>query len=204
MLIDTDYGFGLNGSVNDNRLQMARYPTSPAPNHNSEIFDALLDNPVFKNYFINRYADLMNTVYLPTNVENVMKQFKDSMAFDMVAHFAKWGSDTTAWNGRIENMMNFAIQRPAITRNFIRDEFNLTSDVLLTINTLPVGSGRIEISTVTPSVIHGQEYISMEIRLQLQRYQNRDLHSTIGHQVLFLQVITIKESHIILLQTIIL
>lgn len=152
MLIDTDYGFGLKGSVNDNRLQMARYPTSPAPNHNSEIFDALLDNPVFKNYFINRYADLMNTVYLPTNVENVMKQFKDSMAFDMVAHFAKWGSDTTAWNGRIENMMNFAIQRPAITRNFIRDEFNLTSDVLLTINTLPVGSGRIEISTVTPSV----------------------------------------------------
>ena len=151
MLIDTDYGFGLKGSVNDNRLHMARYPSSPAPNHNSEIFDALLDNPVFKNYFINRYADLMNTIYLPANVENVMKQFRDSMAFDMVAHFVKWGSDTTSWNARIETMMNFALQRPAITRNFIRDEFNLTSDVLLTINTSPAGSGRIEISTVTPS-----------------------------------------------------
>ncbi len=151
MLIDTDYGFGLKGTVNDNRLQMARYPSSPAPNHNSEIFDALLDNPVFKNYFINRYADLMNTIYLPVNVENVMRQFKDSMAFDMVAHFAKWGSDTTRWNGRIETMMNFATLRPAITRNFIRDEFDLTSDVLLTINTFPAGSGRIEISTITPS-----------------------------------------------------
>ena len=148
MLIDTDYGFGLKGSVNDNRLQMARYPNSP--NHNSDIFNSVLDNPTFKNYFINRYADLINTIYLPTNVENEMKQFRDSMAFDMVAHFAKWGSDTIGWNARIASMMNFVNQRPAIMRDFIIDEFNLTSEVLLTVNTFPVGSGRIEISTVIP------------------------------------------------------
>ena len=148
ILIDTDYGFGLKGSVNDNRLEMARYPLSP--NHNSDIFDALLDNPTYKNYFINRYADLINTIYLPSNVENVMKEFRDSMASDMVAHFAKWGSDTIGWNSRISSMMNFAVQRPAIMRNFIKEEFNLTSEVLLTINTLPAGSGRIEISTLTP------------------------------------------------------
>ena len=53
-----------------------------------------------QNYFINRYADLINTIYLPANAE-CTKQFRDSMAFDMVAHFAKWGSDTIGWNARI-------------------------------------------------------------------------------------------------------
>ena len=150
ILIDTDYGFGLKGSVNDNRLHMARYPI--AVNPTSDIFAAVLENPKFKNYFINRYADLINTIYLPANVENVMKQFRDSMAFDMVAHFAKWGSDTIGWNARIASMMTFVNQRPAISRNYIKDEFNLTSEVVLTLDAFPAGSGRIEISTITPDI----------------------------------------------------
>lgn len=148
ILIDTDYGFGLKGSVNDNRLHMARYPD--AVNQTSDIFAAVLENEKFRNYFINRYADLINTIYLPTNVEQVMKQFRDSMAFDMVAHFQKWGSDTIGWNARIGNLMSFANQRPDIMRNYIKTEFNLASEVVLTLNTFPLGSGRIEISTVTP------------------------------------------------------
>ncbi len=148
ILIDTDYGFGLKGSVNDNRLHMARFPT--ALNQTSDIFAAVLENDKFRNYFINRYADLINTIYLPTNVQSVMKQFRDSMAFDMVAHFAKWGSDTIGWNARIASMMSFVSQRPNIMRNYIKDEFSLTSKVVLTLNTFPIGSGRIEISTVTP------------------------------------------------------
>lgn len=148
MLIDTDFGFGLKGSVNDNRLAMARRPTAACKT--SDLFNALLDNPTFKNYFINRYADLINTIYLPRNVNDIMLQFKDSMSYDMVKHFAKWGSDTAAWDGRIASLMSFVNQRPAIMRNFIKNEFNLVGEVLLTINTMPAGSGRIEISTITP------------------------------------------------------
>lgn len=59
--------------------------------HSSEMFDAMLNNPTFKRYFINRYADLINTNYLPANIDNVIHQFQDSMAPDMPAHFAKWG-----------------------------------------------------------------------------------------------------------------
>ena len=148
LLIDTDFGFGLRGDLLDNRLATAINPADH--NQTSDIFDASLHNPVFKRYFINRYADLINTIYLPTNVNSVMKQFRDSMKFDMVRHFDKWGSDTLAWNTRINEMMSWVSQRPAIMRNYIRNEFNLDGEVMLSINTFPPGSGRIEISTLIP------------------------------------------------------
>ena len=149
LVYDLDYGLGLKGTVTDNRLGMARNPA--AFSYSSEMFDAMLKNPAYKRYFINRYADLMNTIFLPSNINSVMKSFKDSMSFDMPAHFAKWGSSTNTWNSEISNMMSFANARPDIMKNYIKSEFGMSGIVALTILTSPTGSGRIEISTVTPT-----------------------------------------------------
>ena len=149
LLYDTDMGFGLSGSVNDNRLSMAINPS--AFSYSSEMFDAILHNPTFKREFINRYADLMNTIYLPSNVLNEINHFKDSMSFDMTAHFAKWGSNTSTWQSNINSMISFVNARPTKARDFIRSQFALTSNVTLTLNASPAGSGRIEISTITPT-----------------------------------------------------
>lgn len=149
LLHDLDFGFGLHGDVQDDRLEMARNPI--AFSYSSEMFDHLLENAQFKRDFINRYADLMNTIYMPVHVEQVMQQFRDSMAIDMEYHFAKWGSDSTSWHSNIDEMMAFVNQRPAISRSMIIDQFNLNGKVSLSLNVFPAGSGRIEISTVTPT-----------------------------------------------------
>jgi hypothetical protein len=149
LLYDTDFGFGLKGSVNDNRLAMARNPVEFS--HSSEMFDAFLNNPTFKRYFINRYADLINTIFLPSSYNTVLHQFQDSMAADMPAHFAKWGSNMSTWQDNINSMTGFVNARPTIMRDYIRSGFGLTSKVNLTLQTSPAGSGRIEISTITPT-----------------------------------------------------
>ena len=149
LLYDLDFGLDYIGSSDDNRLAMARNPA--AFSYSSEMFDAILNNPTYKRYFINRYADLINTIYLPSNVDAVMRSFKDSMSFDMNNHFAKWGSNNSTWNNNIAVMTNFANARPNKMRDFIKTEFGLTSKVILTLATSPAGSGRIEISTITPT-----------------------------------------------------
>lgn len=148
LLYDTDFGLGLQGSVNDNRLAIARNPA--AFSHSSEMFDAMLNNPTYKRYFINRYADLINTIYLPSYVSGIEHQFEDSMAYDMPAHFAKWGSNVSTWQSNITSMMNFVSQRPTIMRDNIKTGFSLAGKVTLTLNVSPAGAGRIEISTITP------------------------------------------------------
>lgn len=149
LLYDLDFGFGLYGDENDNRLAKARNPL--AFSHSSEMFDAVLKNPTYKNYFINRYADLMNTIFLPSNINAIMHSLKDTMSFDMPAHFAKWGSSTTNWNSEITKMMAFANARPDIIKEQIKSEFSLSKIVTLTLQTSPEGSGRIEINTITPT-----------------------------------------------------
>ncbi len=148
LVYDLDFGLGLYGDVNENRLSMARNPA--AFSLSSEMFDAILKNPEYKTYFINRYADLMNTIFLPDNLNSVMHSLKDSMASDMTAHFEKWGSSTSNWNSEISDMMAFADARPDIMKNYIKSEFGLHGVVTLKFQTNPAGSGRIEISTVTP------------------------------------------------------
>jgi hypothetical protein len=149
LLYDLDFGFGLYNGVNDNRLGMARNPT--AFSYTSKIFKAMLANPVFKKYFINRYADLMNTIYLPSSINAVMMSYRDTMAHDMQAHFVKWGSNLTNWAANIDTMMRFVNARPNTARDHIQSEFGLNSQVTLTLNVSPAGAGRIQISTVTPS-----------------------------------------------------
>ncbi len=149
LLYDTDYGLGLKGSVNDNRLSLARNPIEFS--HSSEMFDAMLNNTTFKRYFINRFADLMNTIFLPSKIEDVMEEFENPMEHDMVAHFSKWGSNTSTWQTNINTLMNFANSRPNIQRSHIRSAFGLSSNVNLTLQVSPAGAGRIEISTITPT-----------------------------------------------------
>lgn len=146
---DLDFGCGLQGSVSENRLSKALNPSSFS--HSSELFDAVTDNPTFRRYFINRYADLINTIFQPTNLDMVIKTFEDSMYHDMPAHFQLWGGSMQTWDGYIDDMQDFCDDRPAIVRDQIENEFNLSRQVTLTLNVSPAGAGRIQISTIIPS-----------------------------------------------------
>jgi hypothetical protein len=149
LVYDLDFGLGYSGSYNDNRLAQA---INPAANSNSSnMFDAMLGNPQFKREFINRYADLINTIFKPSNMIPIVDQFKDSMAYDMPEHFAKWGSSVSSWNSRISSMESFINNRPAVVRNQIKSQFNLNKQVTLTFNVSPAGAGRIQVSTIVPT-----------------------------------------------------
>ncbi len=149
LIYDLDMTVGYSGaSSSGNTLKLARDPNSQ--NYTSDLFDAILENPTYKNYFINRYADLINTIFLPDSMKKIEKTFKDSMANDMVKHFNKWGGSTSAWNSDISSMESFINARPAKMRGFIQSEMGLNSQVTLTLNVSPAGAGKILISTVIP------------------------------------------------------
>jgi len=154
LLYDLDFGLGMSGSVNDNRLAIARNPASQ--NYTSDLFDALLGNTQFKTYFINRYADLINTIFKSSNLKDVSEEFEDNMRHDMSDHFSKWSSfngenfSISTWNSKISSMESFINSRPGKVRDHIQTEFSLQSQVSLTFNASPSGSGRIQISTVNP------------------------------------------------------
>ncbi len=148
---DLDFGLGLSSRYQDNMLDTILHPISAS--YNGQLFSNMLLNPTYKRYFINRYADLINTTFLPSNMLPVLTAIHDSMAFDMPQHFSKWGMTQLIWNREMNKATDFINLRPAYALAYIDTEFAMTSQVTLTLNAFPAGSGRIQISTITPTTL---------------------------------------------------
>jgi hypothetical protein len=149
ILWDVDWGMGLLSTPTINYLNKALYPT--VPNHQSDIFYSLLNNVKFKHYFINRYADLINTTYQQDNVQGLLYQMRDQVAHVMQRHFDKWGGSVPGWNVEIDEVLQFNQVRMGAARDHIQTEFTLPKQVNVELEVQPAGAGKIKISTVTPT-----------------------------------------------------
>lgn len=149
MFWDLDQSSGLYGySPTINILPIVINPGGP--NVHSDILRSLLENIQYKNYFINRYADLMNTVFQYNNIKQIAYEMRDSISSSIPRHKEKWGGTVEKWQKDVEQMVNWHFQRLELQRGFIQDQFGLEAQVNLTLATSPPGAGRIKISTIIP------------------------------------------------------
>jgi len=137
---------------------------APAPiNPHLLIYKQLLSNTKFRNYFINRYADLINTMFQPDRVSNIANKMADDIEPEMARHFNKWAGpisifgfpiaravDVVTWKAEIDSMLVFMQQRPGYVRNHIESNFLLNKQVDITLKVQPEGAGVIKINTIIP------------------------------------------------------
>lgn len=166
VLWDTDLSLGFatafGGAANTDFLDVAIHPTTANPH--STMLEGLLANTEFKNYFVDRYADLMNTEFLPATMQASADELHDEMLPEMARHFNRWGgsfwggligpaSNVAEWENEIDTMMTFATNRIGYARNHIQSQFGLTKQVNITLDAFPPSGGKIKISTITPSTL---------------------------------------------------
>jgi len=109
-----------------------------------------IQNEKFKNFFINRFADLMNTEYNIDKILGVENEYYNKMLPEMPNEYARWG-DPNQIDAFIENHNVFQsefIARTDYVREYINTGFGLDGQVEVTLNTIPEGSGKIKISTI--------------------------------------------------------
>ncbi|MGZ4054558.1 MAG: CotH kinase family protein [Bacteroidia bacterium] len=168
ILWDTDITLGFaqgwgSGADTTDFLNVAINP--PISNPHSLMLKALLNNSEFKEYFINRYADLMNTIFQPAKMHANAYAMRDEMLPEMARHFNRWGymspapgfvgrsNDVPSWESNIDTMLFFSDTRISIARNQVQSQFALNKQVNVTLDVFPPGAGTIKISTVTPETL---------------------------------------------------
>ena len=114
----------------------------------------LLQNPIYHDYFVNRYADLMNSTFLPERT----LAMEDSMYLELMPELPRqlllWGAGplgeqlATFSNYRDALRNDFEV-RSGYVRNQINSAFSLNGKVDITLECSPPGAGRIKISTLT-------------------------------------------------------
>jgi hypothetical protein len=115
-----------------------------------------MQNGRFKNYFINRFADQMNTVYLPSRLLQIENGFFNLTVTEMANEYQRWGDPwniPTQINDFYNRHLTFQDEltcRSGQVRDHIQDNFGLPQQVDLTLDVYPAGAGKIHISTITP------------------------------------------------------
>lgn len=154
-------GIGTSFTCEDNYLGQITSPA--AASVHSLMLKSLLDNITFRNYFINRYADIMNTVFHPVNFEKKAYQLRDEMQPEMARQFTKWNgsilifgiltvgraTDVPSWLAQVDTMVDYINCRPYHVRDSLQSEFSLVKQVDVTLNVSPDKSGNIKLNTIT-------------------------------------------------------
>jgi len=157
-LFDTDFGFGIwdGGAYQNNTLNFATAvngPSWPNPPWSTLMLRQLLNNYNFKYDFINCFADLSNTIFLPAAVVNKINSISSAIASEMPRHIARWQQfDYTTWQNRVQEMRYFASSRLGYMRNHFIQKFSLggTSSVSLTIS--DTSMGKVKLNSISINV----------------------------------------------------
>ncbi len=120
-------------------------------NRHVHIFRSVLQNKNFRQYFINRYADLVNTIFTAEYFSAHIEKVRTRLENEMPMHFAKWGNSMQGWDQEIyQVIMPHIADRPAFAMQQVQDVFSLNEIVPLELDVWPKGAGVIQINTITP------------------------------------------------------
>lgn len=133
MIYDLDFTFGGNaqGLATTNTLEQATATNGPAwpnPPWSTLMLRKLLDNPDFKNEFIQRFAAHVNTTFEPNHVLAMIDSLANNIASEIPRHKERWPQSIsfgTSWQELVDIMRNFAVDRPENTRGHFYFKFGI-------------------------------------------------------------------------------
>jgi hypothetical protein len=144
MIYDLDFTFGGNaqGVAATNTLAQATAvngPSWPNPPWATLMFRKLLENPEFKDEFIQRFAAHMNTTFETAHVHRVIDSLGAAIASEIPRHKQRWTQSISmgsVWENNVKVMKDFASNRPVNVRGHFNTKFELAGSygIRITIN----------------------------------------------------------------------
>ena len=148
------------------------------------LLNALMDNETFYSTYINRWADLGNTVFTCDYMHSVLDSMVLVIEPEMPRQCERWGGDVAGWQIELQELRDFIDERcESELMSGMEDCYDVTT-VNLTVSI--VGQGDVEINTinVTPVSSPFTGYYFEEITVNLDAQENY------GVQFLFWEIVS--------------
>lgn len=163
LLYDTDHAFGMRLFVPyyhfdpeaylDNTIAYYREengPSWPNPPESTFLFRKILESPEFRDAFINRLADLMNTCFSQDSLEHAIEETAGRLGPEMERHLARWGGSPARWMSDVEVVRDFGRFRGDALREHLAGEFGLAGTAGMELRISPPGAGGMKINSFIP------------------------------------------------------
>ena len=119
------------------------------PEQHIVLLNKLLENEEFRQYYITRYMDLMNTTFQEEEMIGVLEEIENSISPDMPQHIDRWGGIMNEWQDNVQKVKDFIIDRIDYIPGGLNDCYNLTGPYDITLNVEPEGAGQIQFNSIT-------------------------------------------------------
>ncbi len=122
--------------------------------HNTEPivlqFRQLLKIEGFRNAFLTRYADLLNSLLSPGHIIQRIDALAGVLTPEMPEHIARWGwpSNYETWQDNVQYLRDYATARPEFARQQLVNEFGLGGTYTLTLSQSDTNIGLIKLNSL--------------------------------------------------------
>ncbi|MDZ4824617.1 MAG: CotH kinase family protein [Flavobacteriales bacterium] len=148
MLMDLDFGLGLaDGNTCADYINTAQDEWY----YTDQMFSRIIQNPEFREYFIIRHLDLVNSVFRTEKLEALRDEMRGESFSAMPRHCQTWGTDFNWWYYGFDYRLDWNSSRQNCIVSVLQNHFNLGNSLDITLNVIPEGAGRIHISTIEPT-----------------------------------------------------
>lgn len=152
ILYDLDFGFGPYWQTNsfwENALARSLDPIGedyPNPAWSTLLFRELTENLGFRNQFINRYADELNSRFLPEHVMSHFTTLSNNIQSEIEHHYTRWGADAADQAYYVSEMNDWAEDRPSFAKTHLMEQFDLPAKHVLSIENTDATQGLVELN----------------------------------------------------------
>ena len=137
------------------------------PEGHVKVLNKLRQNPGFEQYYVSRYADLLNTAFKPSNIIPLYDSMVGLIAPDMPRHCDRWGGNFAQWNENVQKIRDFINTRYTVVTTGLNDCYSLTGPYQLVVNAVPPGAGQVQVNSLTLNTLPwtGSYYGGMDTKL---------------------------------------
>ncbi|REJ82372.1 MAG: T9SS C-terminal target domain-containing protein [Bacteroidetes bacterium] len=137
----------------------------------------------FRNYFLTRFADLLNSAFSPSAVAEKLEEYRAILDKEIDEHIARWGtpSSRTNWEEGMDGLKNFGLERRSHQLEHIMYRFYPGDTIQLHLDVSDPAMGYVQVNTIKingslPGVSEsvypwsGTYFSDLEIRLTAAPY----------------------------------
>ncbi|HAD12161.1 MAG TPA: hypothetical protein DCF33_06950, partial [Saprospirales bacterium] len=166
---DMEHGFGQLGgdAYQVNTIGKLAGISGSLPEWATLLFNRMLQNPGFRDEFMQRSAAYLNTIYRPDVTIGVVDSLKNLLQAQMPRHIGRWQTPPSmqAWQGNVAQIKTFLTHRPAFYRKHLTELFGNPDSVQVSMQI--AGQGKVVISGVPfTQAMSGPFFKQAAIRLE--------------------------------------
>jgi len=134
LIFDFDAGMGFADWNDANFNLMENILKETYDETHANILRCFLENDSFRQQFINRFADLLNTSFASNETLQSLQEMIETIEPELDAQFKKWVGDWQIWETNINQIETYFEEKPEKQKTYIDKQFNLNGTYNLTVD----------------------------------------------------------------------